>query len=137
MHLHYGGNYCVLNPSDGFIFSEKPVHFDWPAWLYVYAIRQHRDIQRSKLTHIITLGICLVLKLTITTTTTDHYLYFLKFYGILQGNMILKRVLTFFFPILSQPLIMISHFCNSTLNDISRPNALSIHNSYSITPKYM
>lgn len=51
--------------------------------------------------------------------------------------MILKQALTFSFQILSQPLSLISHFCNSTLNDISRSYALSKHNSYSITPKYI
>jgi len=93
-------------------------------------------MQRSKLTHVINLGICLVPMPTITTTTTDSYLYFLNFYTVLQGNMILKRALTFSFPILSQTLSVISHFCHSILN-ICRPNALAIHSSYSIIPKYI
>jgi hypothetical protein len=109
----------------------------WLTCTAVYAARQHCNIQRSKLMHIITLGMCLVPMSTIATTTFDPYLYFLKFYTVLQGNMILKRALTFSFPVLSQPLSVINDFCNSTLDDISRQYAPSIYSSYSITPKYV
>jgi hypothetical protein len=101
----------------------------WLACTALYATRQHRNIQRSNLTHVTNLGMCLFPLPTIATATLEPYLYFLNIYTVLQGNMILKRALTFSSPVLSQPLSALNHFCNSTPDDISRPYALSIHSS--------
>lgn len=97
----------------------------WLNWTTLYATRQHLNIQRSKLTHVINLGTCIFPLPTITTTTTDPHLYFLNFYSVLQGNIILKRALTFSFPILSQPLSVITisviRLCTKSLDHAHSP----------------